>query len=487
VTVTASPTLTVGGAAVATSTAGAASLVAIDAVRVSWGRGRPLEATTPATCDLAVLDTSPGYTFARRTDLIGQLVEVGWVLDGVTGVGTSGVTFRGRVTDTAAHPVTYTDAQGRAHRGYRVTLAASSIELDLAQTVLADPSAVWPAESFLLRSARLAGYIAGRQYTGGLVLPAAADLGIRTPPVTDPSTYQAAPVDPSGKDVLALLRSFFTSLSPLAMQYDPNADALTYCPRHRYPFAPPNAGTAPWAITPSVRLVTSARGLVAASLAGLHLDGDRLTGGGAAAQALDGRLTAVKVKFSDGTAANADAEVTVVTNEGAAGGSGSRVLSVESHRNFLADAQTLAAWYADVANYEARWLAIGPVEYSTAREPLADPAHAAALLSGHDTGAVLYVNGSWLPDLGVRPLYTRLGGVVAYAAGEWTSTFTPGPVIVDPYPRTWGPVTAAVASTSTVDTLATLHPALTVGDIGWVDVGAHFTASTMPAYPGNPT
>lgn len=485
-TFTASPTLTIGGAAVPIAAAGGVPpLVALDDLRVPWGRSSVLDTPTSATCEVSLLDTARGYPFASRTDLLGQLVVVGWSGSD----GSTGVIFRGRITDSDAAPVTYRDAAGRAARAYRVALAASSVEVDLSQHKLAEGSAVWPAETLEARADRLVGYIAGRSYVGGLRYPDRFGIGTRDPAPAELDSILAAEVDPSGQDVLALLRAFYTTLSPLPMQYDPRTDAISYAPRVRYVFGgrPGDLMGNTWAITPTAKLIPSpdGAGILGASLDGLHLDAGRLGYGGAAAQHLEGRVTRVTVSYTDITTAE-QAESSVTTWAGTDSTMGTRVLAVTAGATNATDAAQLAGWYADVCNYEARVLSLRSLEFSTAREPFPDVAHARALLAACETGSPIFLGRSWLTDLGIRPLFTVLGGTIGYTAGQWTVAFVPAPVIVDPYPKGWGPLTVAAVDPAGTLTLGGLHDSLTVGDVGWLDVGAGQNATTQTPYPGNP-
>lgn len=474
--ITVTPTLTVADVTVARSLAGAPPLVAVDALRVTWGRGTVLENPTPATAALTVLDRTAGATFARRTDLIGQPIVLGWSGSD----GSTGVNFRGRVTDVQVLPEPGAVAGG----GFQVALAASSIEVDLGNHTVPEGTAAWAAEQVGNRRDRLAAMLPAGRFTGGIVLPTRFDLGLQnasTPP-DDPAVWPVSTFDPAGKSLLELVRGLFSSLSPLPMVYDPAADRLTFAGRRRFTYGPVG-------FTQSARLVADpdrAGRYVPAGLSGLHLDGDALAYSGPSGQSIDSRLSWVQVNYLDsGTGKTTTAEQGTpqwFTEDTL----GRRQLAVESILGTSDRAQQAAAAYADLATREGMVPRLGSLGYSTAREPFPDAAHAGLLLAGCESGAVAFVGRTWLPQLGQRPLIGVLGATITYAAGEWSVDLTPAPVVIDPAPFGWAPITIAALATPAV-TLAQLDPSLTLGDLGFLDVGAGFTAATALPYHGNPS
>lgn len=476
-TVTATPTLSVAGASVAGGLAGGPSLVAIRELSLTWGRGGLLDAPQPATAQLTLLDTSPGATFAARSDLIGQPVVLGY-----TGPGLAGTNFRGRITDVDVSP--------RRSGGFYVALQASSKLIDAAN-YLAPRGSVWPAEAMSARRDRILGLLPAGFFAGGVTLPQDADLSItnRADPANGLPNQQAAQVDAAGGDALALLRSLFTSMSPLPMVYDPAADAVGVPPRLRHLW---NNGSG---MTSSVQLALDPAGsgrYVIASLNGLRFAPDQLGYSGALEQTLDTRLTRVEVTYLDAAAAWASKTAVSATADGPNEPTiGRRTLSVSSWHANATDAGELASLYAQVVNAEQRLPRLGPVTYRTARTPLANVAHARKLLAGAEIGTgagalEVFAAGTWLPRLGQRPLFGVIGGTLRYADGDWTIGLTPSRVVVDPAPFGWAPVTAAAAGLPTVRA-RDLDASVTFRDMGFVDVGAGLTTSTVKPYKGNPT
>jgi hypothetical protein len=471
VTITAAPGITFGPTATPVTAAGTtALLLAVDSLRITWGRSSVTEIPQAATAQVTVLDRSPrGAALAARTDLIGQGVYLTWA--GSDGSG--GRNFVGRITDVQARPM-----PGGAGAGFLVALAASSTELDLGNIAVPDGT-TWPAETMGARASRVRGMLPGGGLAGGLVLPDRYALGMQSAavPGADLDTYNAAAVDVSGKTVAELVRTLYASWSPLPVQYDPDHDGLTFCPRRRYAY-----GT--WGWTASARAVTDpghGGRWVPASLAGLHLDGGLLGYSGPLTQQLDNRLTRVEVGYTTGgVAATAAQSVTDVSEQFI----GRRTWQVDSWHADAAPAAQLAGLYADVATREARAPRLGNLSWSSDREPLPDAAHARALLAGYDTGAAVFVGRSWLPQLAACPLLGLIGGTITYTAGAWQVDLSTSPVVIDPAPNAWAPITPAACAPTV--RARDLDPSLTFGDAAYLDVGVGYTTATGLPYKGNP-
>lgn len=485
--VVATPTLAVADVAVAGSLAGAPSLVAVDGLRVPWGRSSVLETAQPATATLTVLDRTPGGTFAGRTDLIGQPLTLGWSIPGA-----AGTTFAGRITDVGVtRTIVRNPVTGATGRAYRVALAASSLEVDLANYTQPEGT-TFPAETLGARRARLAALIPPGIAAGGLTVPDRFSLGLQyvTGPDSDLDTLPVAAVDVSGKSLLDLVRQLYASYSPLPAVYDP-AGRFTYAGRRQFAYSPIG-------MTISARAVADPDhgGLyVPASLSGLHLDGGLIeSDGGSLTQQLDSRITRVEVSyrttavpagwFTDDLGYCQMTAAAATVNTGSEAALGRRVLTVDSILATEAAATQLANLYADLASVEARTPRLSAVGWSSAREPLHDAAHAALLLSGSESGATVFLGRSWLPELGQSPLVGNLGGTISYAGGEWSVELTPAPITINPSPFGWAPITPTACAPTV--RARDLHPSLTFGDARHLDVGIGYDASTVVSYKGNP-
>lgn len=462
--VTATPTLTVAGQAVPLAPSSTPGLVAIGSLSVKWGRATVLDRPTPATASITLLDQTAGYTFASRTDLTGQLVVIGWTASD----GSSGTTFRGRITDV--------DAQPSSSAGFSVTLAASSKEIDAANYTVPD-NTVWPAESFSARLARIMGVMPAGLFAGGATMPTRGDVGFTN--VADPSKdfgdYIAGQQDVSGQDVLSLLHQLWDSTYPVPLVYDPATDGFTFSTRRNYEYLP--IGTAL-----SAGLVIGNNGLYQAqAVSGLGMLAGQLAYSGTLSQPIDSRLTVIEVSYLDQTNNYTSTTIAAGTSDYANEATiGRRSLSIDSIHADAGMAAQLASLWATIADGEGRLPRLATITFATAdATPLPSAAHAACLLSGRETSQRIFLGGSWITDLGVRPLVGIVGGTISYAAGQWSIQAQPAPGIVD-----WSttPLPVQYAASSTAVTLADIDPSVTLGDLAFIDVGAGYTANNQPPW-----
>ena len=461
--VQATPTLTVDGQLIAGDDV-TAELAAVEALRLTWGRSSLLEAPTPATAAVTLLDRSPGAGFARRTDLRGRPVTLGWS----TGTA-AGINFRGRITDLDARP---------RHRsgGFLASLSTSSVEVDAANVTAAGTS--WLAETFSQRLLRLRGLRPSWLFTGGITMPTRGDVGLTD--VADPSKdfgdyIAAAAVLGDGDDLLSLLRSYLTSVYPVPLVYDPQVDALTYAPPRRHTLNNVAGGALTAALVPS-----PARGgrYVTAPLAqvGIDLDAGLLPYDGSLTQPMESAPTRVEVTYVDG---GQDTVVTVPVGDPADEDRlGRRVLAVDSIHTQPEKAVQLAVQWARLAA-EASVPTLEPITYDSARAGGFDSdTHAAVLLAGRETGAEVFLGRSWLPALGVRPQVGVIGGVLTYAGGEWSLQLTTAPVATT---TTADPLRFRYAATPAVR-MRDIDRSVTGADLAFVQIGAGFTTATQPPW-----
>jgi hypothetical protein len=473
VTATCTPTLSVAGLNVPAAAGGA--LVGIEEMTIGWGRSSVLSAPTPATATLVVLDTSADASFARRTDLLGQPVLLSWATPADATAG--GYNFRGRITDV--------DVSWLPGVGMRVALACSSKLADCGNYTV-PKGTTFPVESLSARGARILSYLPAGFFAGGLTLPtlAAAHYAGQYTDVTDLPARQANAQDVSGADVLSLLRQLFASAYPAPMVYDPKVDALSWAPERNVPYQQ-YSGT-----SPSVRLMAdpAAGGKFSpvpesignAAQGGVGVPATALAYDGEASQPIDSRITRVEVTYrASATTTGTVAAATV--NEGPLEASiGRRTLTVDAILSASGIATDLAAAYASWCQNEGRFPRIGPLVYRTSGGAFDSVALASLLLAGTEKPAQLFVRGSWLTRLQIRPLFGVIGGSISYADGEWSIGVTPAPVTVETPTDPLKIVYSAKASLGVK--LADLDPALTFGDLRFVDIGAGFTYATQPPW-----
>jgi hypothetical protein len=463
-TVQASPTLTVDGTTIPATRPAGGTLVGVDTLRIGWGRDSMLSRPTPATADLTVRDTSLDASFARRTDLIGRPVLLGWsATPDVPGQpATTGINFRGRITDVVATP--------RRAGGFDVALSCSSKEVDAANYTV-PAGTVWPAETFADRLARIVGVLPLGFFAGGVAMPDAPTI---------PDGWPAAQQDVSGADALALIRQFYDSVGPQPAQYDPDGDRITWAPRRNFTVLGARGALSAGLVTDPARAGRYVVRPLSGVTWGLGLDARQIDYTGSLTQPMDSRITQVEVSYKDSTAGYAQRTATAQTAlAGDEYATGRRTLGVDSIHASTANAVTLAAAWAAVASAEGHAPRLDPLLYGSHRNDGFDTGkHAAALLAGAEGSARLFLRSSWLPALRTRPLVGVLGATTSYTAGAWSVQFTPAPISTDVDTL---PLRVAYSARPGIR-LADLDPSVTVGDLRFVDIGAGFTFDTQPPW-----
>lgn len=452
-TVTVVPTLTVAGLAVPRS--GSGTLVAVEELRIGWGRSSVLEQLTPATATVTLRDTSFGYTFARRTDLVGQPVTFGY-----SGSGLLRTTFRGRITDVEIHR--------RPAGGMLVTLACSSKLVDCAN-YLAPNGTAWPGgETLQQRLNRIMALLPAGFFAAAPLLPAAA-AGYTVAPATVTGA--------GGSDVLSLLRQLYASAG-LVLSYDPDVDQLipytglrqTYWGSGRSYLAQLTAREVGGQLVQSPQPVPLPNGEF-----GSWLRYDALRYDGPVESPMDSRITRVEVGYKNSAASYAAATITAqvdpVETEAVVG---RRTLSLDTILSAGLDATTVALTVSGIAGKEARSPQLGVLTFETARAGggFPDSQTLRMLLSGYPTGLTAFVRGTWPAAVGVRPHFGVLAATLSYAGGQWTVGFTPEPVAAD---GTLTPLTPNTAAATTATRLRDVDPFVTLADLAFVELGAGVT------------
>lgn len=454
-----------------------ASLVAVDGFSITWGRGTVLEAPAPSTAQVRILDRQTGYPFASRTDLVGLPLLLGYKPTAPTLT----YNFRGRITDA--------DVEPHPLGGFVVTLQATSIELDLGNVTVGKGLSGWPAESATVRLGRLTSAMSGLgllRSVNPAVLPTALDAGIdRADPTKDLPDYTVAPVNAGGVDMLTLFRELYASTSALPMVYNPDLSQLTFAPRRIFGFNP--LGNAF-----SAQLVaTAARGgkYAIEALGGIGLDGGAsLLGPGQLVMPLDSKVTRVEVTYLNAAASTAYSQATAATSVAGASEatSGRRTLSVSTIQTSTSIAQQLAYNYADLAASEGAGRRLDNLSYRSELNGggFDSAAVADALLSGYERGTTIFLQRSWLPRLGARPMTSIVGGKITYSGGQWSLELTPSRVSVS---APWAAASIPSYFARSTVKAANLDASVTFADAAFVDVGGGYTTSTQPPWGGNAT
>lgn len=487
------PVVTVNGVDLATGPAGN-GLVVLDGVTVTWGRENILDQPDPATGSLQVWD--PTGTWATSQDRRGLSVTARYEGEYVPGSSASGVYFRGRI----GSPITLSREtkvlpDGREVTGTLVDLPLEGALVDLANRV---PTVAWPAETLGARAVRVQADILATGQGG--------NAGYNPPPPVSAvvvrdfwETPNVAPVAAANQvSLLDHLVALYDSSGADRMTYLPDTRVVAHLVRKEWPSTTRGtaglfryaAGTAGQAragqgvFARSYAWLNTATGL---SGANLYLDGQALEYDPADGISQPVRITRAQVTHPD----EANGYATRTTEKKVAGVdeavSGVRTARLES----------LVAWnaWADVARDDvesmvrregSQWV-LQPVRLLTRKmggfESLAQ---AQFLLQGAESDTVVFLERTWLPALGLRPLYGLQGGTIAYRDGGWDLSLSLAPVTTPSaqHAITWSEIDAGAGSGFEVQWWDDDHPngmneSLTLDDLGHVATGLGVTTANM--------
>lgn len=451
------PVLAIGGVDVASGPAadGTLSLMALSGASVKWGRDKTLTQPSPATAQLSLFD--PTGVWAATADLVGRAVTLRW-----TWTSTTRTYFRGRITSVDLQRQRITRPDGTVVHGTLVQLTASGVLTDLGNR--RPPVEAWPAETMAARRTRVAALTAG---------PVSS---IATRPAFDAAPVAAVP-DASKVTALDLLRDLFDSTGADRMTVDPDTQAVGYVPRRAY------TGT-----DLAGRLVRDSAARLGAFVAltaagGRYVDARAVLYKGGVSRDMSSRLTRATVTWS-----NAGQAATITR---AIPGADEAVVGVRevTLSTILADATaagTAADELAAFAAGEASGWTLDPMTWETARTGgFETVAQALVLLGGAELTGVYWLQGSFLPQLGIRPVFGIMGGTITYRDAGWVVTWQNAPVSLTggpAYELTWDHVDDGSPGSTLVwddvDRADGLHPSVTYEDMQYVAFGLGVT--TIP-------
>lgn len=441
------PVVNVNGTDVASGAGGSSSLMVVDGVRVTWGRDDVLEQPTPATGRLVLFDRT--RTWATDTDRRGQAVTIRWqgTLAGVT---YSAVFFRGRIGSpvkvslrTVLDPVT-----GEELRGSLVELPLQSILVDLGNYV---PRGAYPVETMGARTDRV---VAAAQAAGLL----AGGGNVRTF-WRDPNVEPVAAKDQPS--LLTHLTDLFDSAGADNFTYKPDSDELRFTPRRNYRFS---RSLARLTRTSDPTFARANKGAYIRTVAqdftelsgqteagpGLYLDSAALEYEPASGVTTPARITRVAITHPTDTDSYNDRTVEIPVRHEPWSSTGLMPVDEKVNGVRTARADSIVAWniWAEVSLSDteelvrregSRWV-LQPLRYSSAKvggfESLLQ---AQVLLAGYERNSLLFLQRSWLPQLGMRPIFGVMGGSIEYQDKSWELELELAPVttILPQHSLTW--------------------------------------------------
>lgn len=421
------PVVTINGQRMPNDAAGTGELfgqTVLDDLRVEWGTSEPLTQPEPSTAQLELIDFS--RTWATRQDVIGWPVVLGYeYASGVTGDWAAGTFFRGRISDVDVSTVRVRRPDGTHQRAVKLALKCTSLETDLGN--VRPSEALWPAEPITARVARVAGYC---RRVASTVLARVSDWG----------TAQAAANDQvSSSSIRDLLVQLYNSTGGDRLVYRPALPASSGLPtglgvyenlgrrvssartmaRLYYGGAThPRVGQGAWVgPTDRGRLTYQTQADVTTPL---YLDAAVLQYDDGLSRNMASRITRVAVTSKDSAAADAARTSTRIAPGLDEGVLGQRALTLDSLHNWNAWADLNAEDLLAMATQEGSQWRPGRLRWDVKRSGGFElVAQGYALLLGHMSGYQFFLSRSELAELGVRPVVSVIGGVIAYRRGGW--------------------------------------------------------------------
>lgn len=451
--------------------------IVVDGLWVRWGRSAVLEQPDPATGQLQLFDSTK--TWATDRDVDGLPVTLRW--EGLAdGVPSSGVFLRGRIGKVTVKRHTVTNPDGSRLRGSLVTMPLRSLVADGGNRV---PTASWPAETLEARRARLA----------ALVTSIATTVTVR-------DYWKVPNVEPvAAVDQVSLLDhlvALYDSCGADRLTYLPNDQSLSFIPRRDYYTVRGLAGLfwnqagqannraekgayiRSYALTPTGGATGLPNYLDAAAL---ETDQDTIS--------RVARVTRVLLDHPDEAAAYAtrNVELTVPgVNEAVVG---ERTAQLSSQVAWNAYADVAASDFVSFVQKEGAAWQLPALTWRTRKSGGWEAARQGqTLLAGGETTTVMFLQRSWLPEYGIRPIFGVMGGVIGYRDGGWEIELELAPVVTTLWQHaiTWEEIddgsTAYEVQWHDDDHPQGMHETLTYDDLAYCSTGMGVV--TIPADQG---
>lgn len=501
------PTVIVAGTRLATSAppnGDLTGLVVLDDLRVPWGTSETVEQSPPAEASFSLIDFS--RTWATRQDVIGLPVALGYAFPaGFTADGVDdGTFFRGRISDVALAFTRVRRPDGSHQLATRVEVKCSSIETDLGNRRPAEAN--WPAETITARAARIAGYCTG----------VASSVTAR---VGDWGAAQAAADAVGTTSVKDLLTQLYNSTGGDRMVFRPStptteelgdsrgrvaaiSGAGVYEHLGRRTDSTRSQCRLTWGTSTHPRynqgawIATASRGrLTGVTIAdpgtALYLDAGVLEYDTTVQRGMSSRISRSSVTSKDSGASDARRTVTRVTPGIDESVSGQRAVTLDSLHNWNDWANLNAEDLLAMATQEGALWSPGRVRWDVRKSGGFDLISTArALLLGHVSGYRWFVGRAQVTQLGIRPMFSIIGGVIGYRRGGWVldldlagwATFGGGnssPTYVPQHAATWEELAGDGSTTFGVLTWGTgadpgptnFHATVTYEDLAHVGLG----------------
>lgn len=440
--------------------------VILEGLSVTWGRDEVLDQPTPATGTLSMFDASGSWATSR--DLRGRLVNLFWNGTDPTGSGVNRAFFRGRVgAPVRVSRKTVIGPSGERIEGALIELPLVSRLVDLANMI---PAGAWPAETMAERVTRVAAAHAG-VLVGGLdvrdfwevpgVAPVAAEDQV--------SRYEH-------------LMSLFDSSGADRMTYLPHDRKATYVQRRDY-FSSRGLAQLWWHTTGETGHARAGKGVFArATTDGRFLDAQTLEYPDESGITQPQKITTVRLRHRDlGSTPDPYAErVVELTVDGTDPETdGVRTVQLDSIVSWNSYADVAASDLEEVTQKEAaEWRLDEPLVWRTRYTDGFESFYQAEdVLVGAEEQSPFFLQRSYLPRYGIRPVVGVMGGRIGYVDGGWEVEMRTAPVTttLPQHPISWSEIDDGSIGLEVRwyddDHERGLHESLTYEDMGWVSRG----------------
>lgn len=465
--------------------------VVLDGLEVNWGTSEPLEQADPSTATFAVLDFT--LTWAAGAALMGLPVQMRWVLvRPELNISKVRSFFEGRVSGVQLRLVDVQLPSGYTVQATRVEVSCTSVEVDDANK---QPSGVWPAETLDQRSQRLANFL------GKFVVIRSSDWGANG----------AQPMDVTGASPRDLLLQLYNSTGGDRLVFSTQALQYQWLGRRqvdsrsagRLQAAQRVAGTpdtAPayqsrWGqgvyVEPAFSFYPTGVETPDGQLR-MYLDARYLEYAEGVGKTASERITRAVVDYVD----NQDAVKKTITKVDPAADEskiGQRAVTLDSVLSGTAQASILASDLLAMATQEGSQWRPGTVRWDTRKTGGFElSVQCDVLLRGYATRVPIFVQGSQLSTLNVRPVFSAIGGTIAYRKKAWVVDFdlagwalasaaTETAISRKQHPITWEEIDNGTAEYQMEwhdeDHPRSFHRSVTYEDLAFVGIGYGSTAA----------
>jgi len=441
--------------------------VVIDGVTVTWGREEILDQPDPPTGSLQLFDASGSWATSR--DLRGLTVDLFWAgPHPVTGDLVTRAYFRGRIgSPVRVSSKTVVTPAGETVTGSLVNLPLVSVLVDPANRT---PTAAWPAEPLGARRTRVEAALAD-------TLPG----GVETRAYWH--TPEVAPV--AAKDQISLydhLVALYDSSGADRLTYLPDGQRTTFVARRDY-WTTRGHGRLWWNLpgdgTGSAR---AGKGVYARAIGNptvyQYLDAAALEYPDDAGITSPDKITQVRLTHPDGATGYSDRTVELAVDGTSEARDGIRTASVDSIVAWASWADVAASDLEELAQKEAAEWRLEPFIWHTRMTGgFESYEQAVALLEGGETQLLFFLQRSFLPGYGVRPIFGVMGQTITYSDRGWELECQVAPLTttLPQHPITWDEFDDGSAGYQVRwydgDHPNGMHESLTYEDLGWVSLG----------------